>query len=60
MKEFTGSIQFIVSFLIFTLLLSMFTGQKVTYYFLVLVLFSMVILNSEQMSKLLGGLKYEQ
>ena len=59
MKEFTKSMKFIVSFLFLILLLSMFTNQKVTYTFLVLVLFSMVIINSDKLNSIIGGLKYE-
>lgn len=59
MVEFTKSMKFIVTFLGATLLMSMFTSQKLTYNFLVLVLLSMVILNSEKVKQILGGLKYE-
>jgi len=59
MREFTRSIKFIVTFLASVLLLGMFSNQKVTFNFLVLVLFSMVILNADKMQTLIGGLKYE-
>lgn len=59
MLEFTKSMKFIVSFLFCILLLGMFTNQKVTYNFLVLVLFSMVIINSDKVNSVIGGLKYE-
>lgn len=59
MKEFTRSMKFIVTFLFFVLLLGMFTNQKVTYGFLVLVLLSMVIINADKIQSIIGGLKYE-
>lgn len=59
MIEFTKSMKFIVSFLFLVLLLSMFTNKKFTYMFLVLVLLSMVLLNSSKLNKIIGGLKYE-
>ena len=59
MKEFTRSMKFIVTFLFFVLLLGMFTNQKVTYGFLVLVLLSMVIINADKLQSIIGGLKYE-
>jgi predicted branched-subunit amino acid permease len=59
MKDFTKSMKFIITFLFAILLLSMFTNQKVTYNFLVLVLLSMILLNSQKVEKMMGGLKYE-
>ena len=59
MEQFTKSMKFIVTFLFSVLLLGMFTNRKVTYNFLVLVLLSMVLLNSEKFKNVLGGLKYE-
>lgn len=59
MIEFTKSMKFIVTFLFLILLLSMFTNRKVTYSFLVLVLLSMVMMNSDKIKQILGGLKYE-
>jgi hypothetical protein len=59
LKEFTRSMKFIVTFLFFVLLLGMFTNQKVTYGFLVLVLLSMVIINADKLQSIIGGLKYE-
>lgn len=59
MVEFTKSMKFIVSFLFLILLLSMFTNKKVTYSFLVLVLMSMAVVNSNKIKEILGGLKYE-
>lgn len=60
MIEFTKSMKFIVSFLFLVLLVSMFTTEKVTYMFLLLVLFSMVIVNSNKITKAMGGLKYDK
>ncbi|MGE7114940.1 hypothetical protein [Lysinibacillus sp. NPDC047702] len=60
MMQFTKDMRFIVSFLFLILLLSMFTSQKFVYMFLVLVLISMVILNSSKVQDMIGGLKYEQ
>lgn len=51
--------KFIVTFLFFVLLLGMFTNQKVTYGFLVLVLLSMTIINADKLQSIIGGLKYE-
>lgn len=59
MVEFTKSMKFIVFFLFMVLLISMFSNQKVTYGFLLLVLFSMVIINSDKFGKILEGFKYE-
>lgn len=59
MVEFTKSIKFIVAFLVVVIFISMFTNQKFTYHFLLIVLFSMLVLNSEKVQTMLGGLKYE-
>jgi len=59
MTEFTKQMKFIMAFLFFILLLSMFTNKKLTYSFLVLILISMVIINTDKFDKILGGLKYE-
>lgn len=60
MEDFTKSLKFIMTFLVFILLLSMFTNQKFTYSFLVLVLLSMVILNADKLKNMLGGLSYNE
>jgi hypothetical protein len=57
LKEFTESVPFILSFLVVVLLMNMGVGQKFTNQFLYLVLFSMLILNSDKLSKLIGGVK---
>lgn len=59
MTEFTKQMKFIMVFLFAILLLSMFTNKKVTYSFLVLVLLSMFLLNSEKFKEIIGGLNYE-
>jgi hypothetical protein len=59
MQEFTKSMPFIITFLFTTLLLSMTTNGKVTQGFLWLVLVSMILLNQEKFTKLIGGVKYE-
>lgn len=59
MMEFTKQMKFIMAFLFAILLLSMFTNKKVTYSFLVLVLLSMFLLNSEKFKEIIGGLNYE-
>ncbi|MGE7954919.1 hypothetical protein [Lysinibacillus xylanilyticus] len=60
MMQFTKDMKFIVSFLFVILLLSMFTSQKFVYMFLVLVLISMIILNSDKVEKMIGGLSYDK
>jgi hypothetical protein len=60
MVELTKSMKFIVSFLVLVLLLSMFTNGKLTYQFLVLVLLSMFLLNTDIFKKLTGGLQYHE
>ena len=59
MQEFTRSMKFIVSFLVIVLFLNMFTSNKMTYSFLVLVLLSMLVINYEKLNTMIGGLKYE-
>ncbi|WP_176542211.1 MULTISPECIES: hypothetical protein [Bacillus] len=55
MKEFTESMRFIIFFLVLTILLSTFTNEKVTNGFLMLVLASMLVTNSEKFTKFLDG-----
>lgn len=59
MVEFTKSMKFIISFLFVVILMSMFTSQKFTFNFLVLVLCSMLVLNADKVKEMLGGLSYE-
>jgi hypothetical protein len=55
MTNFTKKFGFVIAFLIGTALVQMTFGEKVTFYFLLLVLFSMLINNSDKFSNLLGG-----
>lgn len=54
MRDFTEQLGFIVSFLVSLLFLS-FLGEKVVFYFSLLVLVGMVLINSEKFKNLLGG-----
>ncbi|CAF1914765.1 hypothetical protein ACFTRE_22015 [Bacillus subtilis] len=56
MQEFTKSMRFIITFLFFVILLGMFTNEKITYTFLVLVLASMAVLNVDKVKQIMGGL----
>ncbi|AUS18853.1 MULTISPECIES: hypothetical protein [Bacillales] len=56
MEEFTKSMRFIITFLFFIILLGMFTNEKITYTFLVLVLASMAVLNVDKVKQIMGGL----
>lgn len=53
-EEFTGSLGFIVYFLIICLVLSSLAGEKVTRYFLYLVLAGMLVSNTDKIKNLLG------
>lgn len=57
LKRFTESVPFVLSFLMLVLLMNMFVGNKFTNQFLYLVLFSMVVLNADKVTNLLGGIK---
>lgn len=46
MKQFYQDFGFIIGFLVMTLIIEMAFGQKAQMYFLLLILFSMIILNS--------------
>ncbi|MEI2285378.1 hypothetical protein OHD57_29975 [Paenibacillus polysaccharolyticus] len=48
--------RFIITFLFFIILLGMFTNEKITYTFLVLVLASMAVLNVDKVKQIMGGL----
>lgn len=54
MKEFTESMGFIVFFLIGTLAFTMIFGEQITFYYLLLVLAGMVVLNADKFSQLVG------
>lgn len=56
MEDFTKSMRFIITFLFFVILLGMFTNEKITYTFLVLVLASMAVLNVDKVKQIMGGL----
>ncbi|WP_063336320.1 hypothetical protein [Bacillus subtilis] len=56
MQDFTKSMRFIITFLFFVILLGMFTNEKITYTFLVLVLASMAVLNVDKVKQIMGGL----
>lgn len=55
MKEFTESLGFVIAFMVGTIFLSMFTNESVTNGFLMLVLASMMVLNSDKFTKFLDG-----
>ncbi|CKE75979.1 Uncharacterised protein [Streptococcus pneumoniae] len=55
MKEFTESLGFIVAFMTMTIFMSMFTNETITNGFLMIVLASMLVLNSEKFTKMLDG-----
>ncbi|ACB54920.1 hypothetical protein [Bacillus wiedmannii] len=55
MKEFTESLGFIVAFMTMTIFMSMFTNEAITNGFLMIVLASMLVLNSEKFTKMLDG-----
>jgi len=56
-QEFTASFGFIVYFLIVCLILSTLAGEKVTRYFLYLVLAGMLVTNTDKFTNLLGRYK---
>ena len=57
MKNFYNSFTFIITFMILVLLFQMVMGSKFVEYFLLLVLASMVVLNSEKFTKIFEGLQ---
>lgn len=62
MKDFYKKFTFIMAFLVATLIISMSFGGKVTEYFLLLVLASMVVMNTDKFAEItgnLGGVKDE-
>lgn len=59
MQDFTGSMSFILFFLILTLMCQMVFGESVTTKFLWLVLASMIILNRSKFTDLLGKVKFQ-
>jgi hypothetical protein len=59
MMDFTKSLKFIITFLVLVILMTMFTNQKMTFNFLVLVLISMLVMNSDKVKDMIGGLTYD-
>ncbi|MEG7818659.1 hypothetical protein JC772_21990 (plasmid) [Bacillus cytotoxicus] len=57
MKEFTESMPFVIFFMSVTVLLQSFTTERVTNGFLLLVLMSMVVTNSDKFIKLLNEVR---
>lgn len=57
MKEFTESMPFVIFFMSVTVLLQSFTNERVTNGFLLLVLMSMVVTNSEKFIKLMNEVR---
>lgn len=55
MEQFTNSLGFIIVFIIGTLLISMTLGEKITTWYLSLVLISMVYANSDKLEDILKG-----
>lgn len=53
-REFTESFGFIVYFLVACLILSTFVGEKITRYFLYIVLAGMLVSNTDKITSLLG------
>ena len=56
MKQFYNSFTFILAFLIATLTINMTFGKKFTEYFLLLVLLSMIFLNSDKFANITKNL----
>ncbi|HDR3439009.1 TPA: hypothetical protein ACR3Z0_005922 [Bacillus thuringiensis] len=57
MKEFTESMPFVIFFMAVTVLLQSFTNERVTNGFLLLVLLSMIVTNSDKFIKLLNEVR---
>lgn len=57
MRNFYNSFTFIISFMILVLVFNMFFGSKFTEWFLLLVLLSMVVVNSEKVKYIFKGLE---
>lgn len=56
-QEFISSMPFIIFFLLLTLIVGMFLGENVLYWFLLLVLFSMLIINSDKFASIFNKIK---
>lgn len=57
MKNFYDSFTFIISFMILVLFFNMLFGEKFTEWFLLLVLLSMVVVNSDKIKYIFKGLE---
>lgn len=60
MKQYTKDIKFVVAFLVLELLIAMLLSTKIAYSFMLLVLASMLLLNTEIIEKFFGGLNYDE
>lgn len=59
MQNFYNSFSFILGFMILTLVLNMLLGAKFTEWFLLLILLSMVVMNSHKISGVFAGISKE-
>lgn len=57
MQNFYESFTFIISFMILVLVFNMFFGGKFTEWFLLLVLLSMIVVNSDKVKYIFRGLE---
>ena len=57
MQNFYNSFTFIISFMILVLVFNMFFGSKFTEWFLLLVMLSMVVVNSDKVKYIFKGLE---
>ena len=57
MQNFYDSFTFIISFMILVLFFNMFFGGKFTEWFLLLVLLSMIVVNSDKVKYIFKGLE---
>ncbi|TSI12479.1 hypothetical protein FOT98_18320 [Bacillus sp. HY001] len=54
-KQFSESLGFVIAFMVGTIFLSMFTNERVTNGFLLLVLASMLVVNADEFTNMLNG-----
>lgn len=59
MQGFTEKISFIIFFLVSTLIMNMAFGEKFTQKYLLLVLASMIVVNSKKITSLIGMVKFQ-
>lgn len=57
-RDFTESIGFIVFFLVLALTIGMFLGEKVQFWFLIILLLSMALLNADKVKELFSKIKF--